>query len=619
MLTRIREKLSTWVIALLLLFVAIPLVFMGLGNYQSASDSYAFKINDQVITTSQLEQEVFQYRQALESNTQGAMPPFYTNKFIRNITMDYMLRTIILDNIAKDIGLVYHNESILDQIYNTSSFRDESGFNKDIYKSQLYRIGMSPQAYEGYVHQKGISEQLKNAITSTTIITTQEKIDLIKFRHHKRKVNYKIIKFNDISKSISISEQNIKAYYDENKSSYMSPALAKYEYIDIDKNDIIKDVSVTEEIIKNIYESNLVAGEYNKPAQFKINHLLVKNISDSSKDMIKKARDDIISGLSFEQAVNLYSNDEETITNKGYLGEFISSDLPIYLSNQLIKLKTGDISDIIESDKGYHLMMILNKTSENPSSLDEVREVIKADYKKEMGTREYFDIIDEVNDRNFTKKYNLSEISSDLNLSLSNSKYISKNNGYGIFNFDYVRDQVFTDDVIKNNQTSELIYINEDRFIVTQLLSYKKPIQMSYEDSKDIIKALMLNQEAESLIKSSAENLRDDMNAGISEIDSSFDVFSGTMDSEIIDNNLKEIFFATSSETGFLSAKLNKDYLIYNISNIIYPDNIEAINNSDDYYNFISNTRSESEFNLFYKNVSSNLDIIINNEYMDRD
>jgi hypothetical protein len=142
---------------------------------------------------------------------------------------------------------------------------------------------------------------------------------------------------------------------------------------------------------------------------------------------------------------------------------------------------------------------------------------------------------------------------------------------------------------------------------------------MSYEDSKDIIKALMLNQEAESLIKSSAENLRDDMNAGISEIDSSFDVFSGTMDSEIIDNNLKEIFFATSSETGFLSAKLNKDYLIYNISNIIYPDNIEAINNSDDYYNFISNTRSESEFNLFYKNVSSNLDIIINNEYMDRD
>ena len=111
MLTRIREKLSTWVVALLLLFIAIPLIFMGVGNYQSASDSYAFKINDQVITTSQLEQEVFQYRQALEKNTQGSLPPFYTNKFIRNITMDYMLRTIILDNAAQDACLLYTSPS----------------------------------------------------------------------------------------------------------------------------------------------------------------------------------------------------------------------------------------------------------------------------------------------------------------------------------------------------------------------------------------------------------------------------------------------------------------------------------------------------------------------------
>jgi hypothetical protein len=251
--------------------------------------------------------------------------------------------------------------------------------------------------------------------------------------------------------------------------------------------------------------------------------------------------------------------------------------------------------------------------------MDDVRDAIKTDYKKEMGTREYFDLIDEVNERNFTRKYSLSELSSDLNLSLLNTRYISKVDGHGIFNFDYVRDQVFTDEVIKNNQTSELIYINDDRFIVAQLLSYEAPVQMSYEDSKDIIEALMLNQQSESLIKTTAESFRDDMNAGISEIDSSFEKFSGTMDSESIDSSLKEIFFATSSETGFLSSNLNKDYLIYNISNIVYPDDIKKIDNADDYYNFILNTRSESEFNMFYNNVSSNLDIIINSEYMGRD
>ena len=109
--------------------------------------------------------------------------------------MDYMLRTIILDNAASDYGLVLHNTSILNKIYNTSSFKDDSGFNKEKYKSQLFRIGMTPQSYEGYIFQKGISDQLKNSITSTSIITTQEKTDLIKFRHHTRNVNYKIIDF----------------------------------------------------------------------------------------------------------------------------------------------------------------------------------------------------------------------------------------------------------------------------------------------------------------------------------------------------------------------------------------------------------------------------------------
>ena len=56
MLSKIRDKMSTWVVGVLLLLVAVPLVFMGLGNYQSSAESYAFKINDQVISTSQLEQ-----------------------------------------------------------------------------------------------------------------------------------------------------------------------------------------------------------------------------------------------------------------------------------------------------------------------------------------------------------------------------------------------------------------------------------------------------------------------------------------------------------------------------------------------------------------------------------
>ena len=65
--------------------------------------------------------------------------------------------------------------------------------------------------------------------------------------------------------------------------------------------------------------------------------------------------------------------------------------------------------------------------------------------------------------------------------------------------------------------------------------------------------------------------------------------------------------------------QIGKDYLIFNVSNITYPKDIDKLDNTNDYYNFVINTRSESEFNLFYDNVSSQLDVVINKDYMDRD
>ena len=237
-----------------------------------------------------------------------------------------------------------------------------------------------------------------------------------------------------------------------------------------------------------------------------------------------------------------------------------------------------------------------------------------------MGTREYFDLIDEVNERNFTKKYNLSELSSDLNLNLLNTRYISKVDGYGIFNFDYVRNQVFADDVIKNNQTSELIYINDDRFIVAELEDYKSSEQLSYDDSKQILETLVLNKKTNAAIILNSENTRDDLNAGISNQLDNLSNFIGSIDSADIDEKIKQLFFSISPSKGFVAMKLgSKDYIIFTVNKVIYPEDIDNIKEAEDYYNFAYNTRSESEFKSFYGLFESSAEVNMNDEYMQRD
>ena len=116
MLKNIRDNLSKWVTGVLLFLVAIPLVFMGLGDYRTSSESYAFKIDDKTVSTSRLEQEIFQYKQALLRNNNNQIPPIYTDDFIKDITIDYMIRTMLIDDKARELSLVFHNDSVINTI-----------------------------------------------------------------------------------------------------------------------------------------------------------------------------------------------------------------------------------------------------------------------------------------------------------------------------------------------------------------------------------------------------------------------------------------------------------------------------------------------------------------------
>ena len=620
MLSKIRDKMSSWVVGVLLFLVAIPLIFMGLGNYQTASQSYAFKINDQIVTTAQLEQEVYQYRQALEKNFQGNLPPIYTNKFIKSITMDYMLRTILLDQASRNNGLVFHNDSIIKQIYSTSSFKDENGFNKDLYKSQLFKIGMNPKAYEGYIFQKGITQQIKNAITETVVLTEVEKQELIKFKNHIRDISYTIINYNDIKKSIKLTDQDLNNHYIDNKENYKSAAFARFKYIDIDKNDLIKNIKINDELVNTLYEKYREDGLYSKPISYKVNHILITKNAEDYESKAEEALTSIKNGLSFSKAAKIYSDDEQTINSRGYLGEFILADLPEYISAAIITMDVGQISELIESDQGYHIISVLEKSENSVTPLDDVKKTIINDYKKENGTRMYFDLIDQISEKNFSKKYTITDLSEIFNVELKSSKYISEQSGHGIFNYDFLRKSLFNNSLTENNETSDLLYINDDRFIIAELDDYKKPLQLTFDESKSMIKALLLTQTTESKMISISEEIRDNLNAGLSKEEQNLLFFTGNVDSKNINLDMKNIFFASSSKIGYSIKELdNGDYIIFTIKSISYPENLDKIDGVNDYINFATNTRSESEYNLFYNLIKSSSEIVINDEYMNRD
>ena len=121
---------------------------------------------------------------------------------------------------------------------------------------------MRPEEYERYIHQKGISEQLESAITNTSFLTQQEKNDLIKFRYHTREGDYILIPYDQIKKTVVISDGELEKYYEKNKNDFMKPKKAIFSFIDVNKFDLISAVKTNEQILNDIYTERNTTDSY---------------------------------------------------------------------------------------------------------------------------------------------------------------------------------------------------------------------------------------------------------------------------------------------------------------------------------------------------------------------
>jgi hypothetical protein len=132
---------------------------------------------------------------------------------------------------------------------------------------------------------------------------------------------------------------------------------------------------------------------------------------------------------------------------------------------------------------------------------------------------------------------------------------------------------------------------------------------------------LLLTQKTNKEIISKSQDLRDNLNAGLP-IKNQYKriTFNDSIDSKELSDNIKKIIFISNINKGFSYKKLdNNDYVVFVVDNITYPENPKDIDEYNDFSNFVLNTRSESEFNLFYDYIKSSKDIEINNDYLDKD
>tara|TARA_Y100000768_G_scaffold388821_1_gene387533 strand:+ start:61 stop:1896 length:1836 start_codon:yes stop_codon:yes gene_type:complete len=611
MLTLIRDKLKSWAIIFLIVLIAIPLIFLGVGDYGTNQEQYAFKIDDHEVNKSIVIQEMRQFKDVLRNNYQGNIPPIYTDEFIKKITIDNLVRRNVETQIATDLGLVLSDESVVDDIKNTSSFRDENGFNSKLYKQRLFMINMNPEIYEQFIYQRGVRNQLRSSITDTSILSINDKKLNINSQYHKKNGKLFILKEDDMKTNISISLDEINNYYESNKESFFSNDYAEFQYIRLTKKDFILSIDVSEDELLNTYNENLKNGKYKQEDLYEINHLVFPVSKDRESVIVaaKESYSKLQNNNSFSFIAENYNVSDDTKKNKGYLGKVRISELPDVIKLNISKMSIND-TKLIETEKNaIHIIKIIGKTLGRNKTYEQVEKDIRSRISNRKGTDNYFITLDKIKNDLYSNKKSLGEVADKYNIKIIQTPKVDR----------FYKNDIFTSEIIsmlflniESNKLFSPIYISNDDVLLIKSKKYYASKQLNINDSENAIRALLTTQKAKDQLNKKAVLTLNNLNNGKNNLYDKFSIYmyDKTYPDEIINiisnQGITDHFISTKTKSG--------DYIFVKIDSIAEDLDKKKIE-SDNFMNYLENTQSESDYNSLYISKYNNFDIDINTDF----
>jgi peptidyl-prolyl cis-trans isomerase D len=376
----LRKKLVAKLFYAIVVIAFVGTIFLvwGAGGKFKKGARTVIKVNGKKITAEQ-------FQNALRSEADRLRRTYGDNyyRFVKDInrqTADRLVQDVLIDQELKNLGLLISEEEVEREIANNPTYY------------QIYQILARSGRADDYwrnIRDSLSRQRLQDLLLGIPIITKTEIEEEYKRRNEKVKLKYIEFAASKFRDKANPSEEEIKRRYEENKEKYRVPEKINIKYIKIDPKSFEDKVEISENDIKSYYEANKDS-EYKEKEQVRARHILIKVPDDASEEKKKELRakaEEILkeakSGADFAELARKYSEDEGSKDKGGDLGFFGKGRMVPEFEKVAFSLNPGEISDIVETQYGFHIIKVEEKKPEKIKPLDEVKDQIKRKLAKE--------------------------------------------------------------------------------------------------------------------------------------------------------------------------------------------------------------------------------------------
>ncbi|MGO1616512.1 MAG: SurA N-terminal domain-containing protein [Oceanisphaera sp.] len=513
---KLRAGAQGTVSKVILVLIILSFALAGVGSYVTQpKEEVAAVVNGEDVTAQMLENAYRNERTRLEGQlgpqfSELLGDPLYVEQLRRSV-LEQLIEQRLIDQKVQELNLYASDSQVRNAIRELPEFQQDNQFNNERYQQLLSRSGITPEQLRDNMRQDLSRQMLLNAVIGSSFTLEAEAGLLDTLSRQQRHAELVRLPLENFSNEVTLTSAQAKAYYEQHANQFQRPEQVKINYVLLDAS-AQANAAVDEADIEAEYQANLSA--YTQPEQRQVAHIML-NKGDDAKEKLQAIRDRVMAGESFSELAQAESDDVFSGAQGGELEWMEQGALdPAFDAAAFELTDINEVSEIVESEFGFHLITLLDKREATTQPLAEVRDVISSHLVQEQAANAFYEQEQRLAELAFEFPDSLDMVADELDLPIVTTEFFSAQTAPEILNDTRVLTQAFAEDFRHQAMNSDVIELGDNKAVVIHLVEHRDAAVRDFTDVSDQVHELALADKARQLAATAATELQQAWIAG---------------------------------------------------------------------------------------------------------
>ena len=512
MLEKFRSYAQTKAAQVILALILIPFALFGIDSYlnQAGNNLSIAKVNGYKIALPEYNRAIENVRNRMMTEGKKVDPAMFDSFEFKESVVDVLISKQLVNNDIKKSKFKITDQQLSQYIIGMPEFQKDGKFSQELYDKVLQNNQLTPKKFEESIRNDLLIQQVRDGLQKLTFIPPNNLAETLKATSQQREISVAEFKTKEYMAKANIAEKEMQAFYDQNKSKFLAPEQVKAEFVVFSLASILPTINVTEDEIKTFYKTN--SDKYQNQQQREASHILIaasKNAAPAEKAKAKAKAEELLSQIrknpkQFEELATKYSQDPESAKKGGELGAFGRGMMVKPFDDAVFSMKVNEISNIVESDFGYHIIKLTKIIGEG-GSFDSMKPQIKAELIYQKGQEKFAALAEEFSNKVYEQSSSLDAVSKKFNLPIQKTDWISRNDSDKFFKNETLMNALYSKESIKDHRNTEAIEVTPNNLISARVVDYKAQSTKPFTDVKKNIEDYLKFEAAKKTVASEGE------------------------------------------------------------------------------------------------------------------